>query len=61
MAVYLVKRLLSTPSIEPDGIGAEVGVGGVVGVTGTVGEDNGVLTAIVGIGDGFTFVVIAVR
>ncbi len=57
--MYLVKRLLSTPSIEPEGIGVGVGVGGIVGVIAKVGVDNGVLAILVGAGDGFTFAVVA--
>jgi hypothetical protein len=58
MSVYLVKRLLSTPSIEPDGIGAGVGDGGIVGVIPIDGVVTGDLAT--GVGDGFKFAVVAV-
>ena len=61
MSEYLVKRLLSTPSIEPEGMGVGVGEGCVVGVTARDGVATGVFTALVAVGNGFTNAVVAVR
>jgi hypothetical protein len=56
----LVNRLLSTPRIEPEAIGAGVGDGGKVGVIARVGVVKGVLAIVVGTGDGFIFPIVAV-